>query len=463
MTDWCPNLSESNAPRYIAIADCIEDDITSGRLNAGDRLPAQRQLAGQLGLDFTTVARGYAEARRRGIISSQVGSGTFVTRPGTPNAAVPAGDPRRVCVPDFSMNLPPEPVDPSLATKMQEGFANLSADLASLLRYQTFETSELDLHGARLWLEGVNLAPEPETILFSPGAQAALVNALAALTSPGDRIACEEITYPGIRSICAQLNLELIGLKMDEDGIDPDAFSDACQSGYIKALYVNPTLHNPTARTVPYQRRKDLAAIAQRFGVPILEDDAYGQLSRKAPLPFAAIAPDVTWYIGSLSKCLGAGLRLAYVLAPNKGAAWQFSRAVRTSQVMTSPLSIALATHWIETGTAHELLNRIRIESSDRQTLAARYLKNQKCSTDPDGFHIWLHLPEGWNRSTFVAQTRSLQIGVVESDAFTVRGAVPEAVRLSLGGPISRDQLANAFDVMAHTLNASPLRASAYF
>ncbi|MEM9635669.1 MAG: PLP-dependent aminotransferase family protein [Pseudomonadota bacterium] len=463
MTDWCPNLSESNAPRYIAIADCIEDDITSGRLSAGDRLPAQRQLAGQLGLDFTTVARGYAEARRRGIISSQVGSGTFVTKPEASNEAAPAGDPRRACVPDFSMNLPPEPADPALTAKMQEGVASLSSDLVSLLRYQTFDLSELDLQAARHWLEGVNLAPEPETILFSPGAQAALVNALAAITSPGDKIACEEITYPGIRSICAQLNLELVGLPMDKDGIDPDGFATACKTGDIKALYVNPTLHNPTARTIPYQRRKDLAAIAQRNGIPILEDDAYGQLNRKAPLPFAAIAPDVTWYIGSLSKCLGAGLRLAYVLAPNKGAAWQFSRAVRTSQVMVSPLSIALATHWIETGTAHELLNRIRTESSDRQRLAAQYLKNQDYSADPDGFHIWLHLPEGWNRSTFVAQTRSLQIGVVESDAFTVCGKVPEAVRLSLGGPIARDQLANALDVMAHTLNASPLRASAYF
>jgi DNA-binding transcriptional regulator YhcF (GntR family) len=81
MTEWCPDLSASNAPRYAAIADAIEADIRAGRLSPGDRLPAQRQLAARLGLDFTTVARGYTEARRRGVISSMVGSGTFVTSP----------------------------------------------------------------------------------------------------------------------------------------------------------------------------------------------------------------------------------------------------------------------------------------------------------------------------------------------------------------------------------------------
>ncbi|MCV0426335.1 MAG: PLP-dependent aminotransferase family protein [Roseibium sp.] len=463
MTDWCPDLTNSNSPRYIAIADSIEDDISAGRLGAGDRLPAQRQLASSLGLDFTTVARGYAEARRRGIISSQVGSGTFVTKPGDSEAAAQSRDPRRTCTPDFSMNLPPEPTDAALTAKMQEGFAALTSDLFPLLRYQTFETSELDSRAAVKWLESVGLSPSPEQVLYSPGAQSALINALVSFTYPGDKIACENITYPGIRSVCAQLNLNLLGLETDEGGILTEAFEKACRMQDIKALYVNPTLHNPTARTVPYQRRKDLAAIAQRFGIPILEDDAYGQLSNKAPLPFAAIAPDVTWYIGSLSKCLGAGLRLAYVLAPNKGMAWQFSRAVRTSQVMVSPLSIALATRWIEDGTASELRDRIRSESTARQIMATKRLAGHEFSSDSDGFHLWLTLPNDWSRSTFVSQTRSLQIGIVESDAFAVVGAAPEAVRISLGGPITREQLANSLDVVAHTLNASPQRASVYF
>jgi len=464
MTDWRPDLTSSNAPRYIAIADSIEADLSTGRLAPGDRLPAQRHLAKTLGLDFTTVARGYTEARRRGLLSSQVGSGTYVADPENPFAGGTEDlGPRRSSLPDFSMNLPPEPDSPALSDKMRTGFAAVSQDLIPLLRYQSFEASEPDQAAAARWLEGAGLTAKPEQVLFSPGAQAALANILTTLTEPGDRIACEAVTYPGIRSICAQLHLELTGLETDADGIVPDAFKAACISGELKALYLNPTLHNPTTRTVPFKRRKELAAIAQSFGIPILEDDAYGLISPKAPLPFAAIAPDITWYICSLSKCLGAGLRLAYVVAPNQGAAWQFSRTIRTSQVMPSPLTVALATRWIEDGTATALLEAIRSESTARQALAAKHLEKDAILSDPDGFHLWLCLSNGWGRSAFVSQLRNLKIGIVEADAFTVSGTPADAVRLGLGGPLSRAQLANALEIVAQTLAASPARASVYF
>ncbi len=464
MTDWCPDLSGSNAPRYLALAEAIDTGIRQGTLKPGDRLPAQRQLAGLLGLDFTTVARGYSEARRRGLISSQVGSGTYVTDPAAARSPSPGpGDRRRLCAPDHTMNLPPEVQDPHLVARLQEGYSTLAADLVPLMRYQTLETSDLDRQAAANWLKGVGLSPEPESILVSPGAQAALSSILAAIASPGDRIACEEITYPGIRSICAQQHLELVGLRTDSDGIDPDAFQAACVSGSLKALYVNPTLHNPTTRTIPYHRRKALAAIAQKHGVPILEDDAYGQLSRKAPLPFAAIAPEVAWYVGSLAKTLGAGLRLAYVLAPNRNAAWRFSRAVRTFSVMPSPLSMALATRWIEDGTAEALMGFLRKECGSRQRLAARILKSQTFEADPDGFHIWLHMPEGWTRSSLAGQMRGLAIGIAESDAFTVSGKSAESVRVCLGGPLDQSALTEALETIARSLETSPQSASAFF
>jgi DNA-binding transcriptional MocR family regulator len=469
MTEWCPDLSASNAPRYAAIADAIEADIRAGRLSPGDRLPAQRQLAARLGLDFTTVARGYTEARRRGVISSMVGSGTFVTNPdgllsrGLPGSGLAARDIRRQSPPDFSMNLPPEVSDPNLITRMREGVAALSADLIPLLRYQTFTEKDPDRQAAARWLAGVGLKPSPEDILYAPGAQAALANILAALCEPGDRVACEAVTYPGIRSICGQLRLELQGLPTDEEGIDPAAFQDACRDARLKALYVNPTLHNPTTRTLSEQRRRDLAAVAQRHGVPILEDDPYGQLSRKEMPPIAALAPDITWYIGSLSKSVGAGLRLAHVLAPDRSAAWQFARSQRTCCVMVSPLTTALATQWFEDGTAKALLRHIRNESTARQNLAARHLKDLQTEADPDGFHLWLTLPNGWSRAAFVSQMRNQPVGVVESDAFTINGTADEAVRLCLGGPHDRKQIDSALRVISQALASTPDRTSTYF
>jgi DNA-binding transcriptional MocR family regulator len=464
MSDWCPDLSASNAPRYIAIADAIEADVRTGRLSPGDRLPAQRQLAGMLGLDFTTVARGYTEARRRGAISSMVGSGTFVTGPDMPpGGPLPLRDVRRLASPDFSMNLPPEPEAPDLVSRMREGLAAVSADIVPLLRYQTFDPAAPDRQAASRWLRGAGLAAQPEDILFSAGSQAALSGILTTIARPGARIACEAVTYPGIRSLCSQLQLELVGLPQDGDGVDPDAFRAACNAGRLKALYLNPTLQNPTTRTIPEGRRKELVQIARQNGIPILEDDPYGLLSRAAAPPFAALAPDITWYIGSLSKCIGAGLRLAYVTAPDRSSGWQFSRAQRTSSVMISPLTAALATRWIEDGTAKALLRHVRSESAARQALAARHLKDFDYRADPDGFHLWLELANGWTRSAFVTQMRSQPIGLAESDAFTISGPASEAVRVCLGGPLDRAQIDAALSVIGQTLATSPEKTSAYF
>src|SRR5919202_5817739 len=110
MGDWVPSLGDGSKARYIAIAEAIQSDLAEGRLLPAQRLPAQRQLARLLGVDFTTVARGYAEAQRRGLIESRVGEGTFVT--GTPAAGKGPG--ARVEAGDFSMNMPPEPADAAL-------------------------------------------------------------------------------------------------------------------------------------------------------------------------------------------------------------------------------------------------------------------------------------------------------------------------------------------------------------
>jgi len=243
----------------------------------------------------------------------------------------------------------------------------------------------------------------------------------------------------------------------------PEAFETSCRKGSLKALYLNPTLNNPTTRTLPFQRRLDLVAVARRHGVPILEDDAYGQLCRASPQPVAAIAPDLTWYVSSLSKTLGAGLRLAHVIAPDQTKAWQFARTMRTASIMVSPLTAALATRWIGDGTAMALLAHIRQESAARQALAAHRLAGHRFLADPDGFHLWLDLGDGWSPSAFVSQLRSQPIGLVEGDAFVAAGSPPPAVRLCLGGPLSRAEIDTALGAVAATLSTPPQTAATYF
>lgn len=457
MMAWTPDLSRSGIPRYLAIADAIAEDVRSGRLAVGDRLPPQRKLAERLAMDFTTVARGYVEAQKRGLVESRVGQGTFIR---LPRQSAPAGQgPSPV---DLSMNLPPEPDDPQLLNRMSVGLSEACRDLVGLLRYQGFGGSPADKDAASNWLGRRALVPTHERLLVTPGAHPALLGILGLLARPGETVLCEAITYPGCRSIAAQLGLTLVGLAMDEDGVTPDALADACRRHAPKALYLNPTLQNPTTSTIPEARREALAAIARRHRLPIVEDDAYGFIPAHGPAPFAAIAPDLTWHIAGLAKCIGAGLRCAYVVAPEARQAWPFAAALRAATVMASPLTVAVATRWIEDGTADAILRFIRTEAFARQTMAAEILPKDGVRADPLAFNLWIDLPSGWTRSAFIGHMRATGIGVVGSDAFTVSGEPQEAVRVCLGGPIKRDRLRSALEFMAHTLAETPASTAAF-
>jgi DNA-binding transcriptional MocR family regulator len=455
MQDWTPNLAMSDKPHYLAIADAIAEDIRSGRLTASDRLPPQRKLARRLDIDFTTVARGYLEAQKRGLIESHVGRGTFVSRSARRRHSPMARHPEIV---DLSMNLPPEPDDPELLDRMQDGLEAVGRDLVSLLRYQGFGGVQADKDAASNWLSRRALVPPQDRLFIAPGAHSALLGIFGLVAKPGDVILAEHLTYPGTRSIAAQLGLKLVGLPMDDEGIDVAAFAQACKRHGAKALYINPTLLNPTTHTISERRRIAIAEAARRFGVAIVEDDPYGFLPVNGPPPFAAIAPDLTWHIAGL----GAGLRVAYVIVPDVRSGWLFASTVRTATVMASPVTVALATRWIADGTGDALLAAVRRESIERQRLAAAILPKDGIRADPIGFHLWVSLPQPWTRSAFVGHMRSTGVGVVASDAFTTDGTPPEAVRVCLGGPPDRTAVRNALEFMAHALEESPTLASTF-
>ena len=459
MGEWSPLLSRLGKPRYLAIADAIAEDIRNGKLAPLDRLPPQRKLARRLDIDFTTVARGYVEAQKRGLIESRVGQGTFVRAPAKRRHGPIARHPEIV---DLSMNLPPEPDDPELLDRMQDGLEALGRDLVYLMRYQGFGGVQADKDAASQWLRHRTLVPGHERLFIAPGAHPAVLGILGVVAKAGDVLLSESLTYPGARSIAAQLGLRLVGVAMDDEGLDAGAFADACTRLAPRALYVNPTLLNPTTHTITQRRRTAIVEIARRFGVAIVEDDPYGFLPVDGPAPFAALAPDITWHVAGLAKCLGAGLRIAYVVAPDVRSGWLFASSVRTATVMASPVTIALATRWITDGTADALLGAVRQESMARQKLASAILPRHLYRADPVGFHLWLSLPEPWTRSAFVGHTRSTGVSVVASDAFIADGSPPEAVRVCLGGPADRSAVRGALEFMAHALAESPTLASTF-
>lgn len=449
MIDWTPTTLDTGKPRYLAIADAIAEDIRSGRLDDGKRLPPQRRLAAALGIDFTTVSRAYAEAQARGHIESHVGRGTFVKN----HVVVDRPDPSRAGEADLAMNMPPEPEDPDLRRRMQEGLGYVSANLIDLLRYQTAIGAERDRLAASSWLSMRGMVPALERVAVTPGAHATMAAILSLITRPGDTVLCEAVTYPGFRNVAGRFRLSLVGIEMDGDGILPDALDAAIREHGPKALYLNPTLQNPTTLTMPEARRLDVAQILRRHELTLIEDDAYGFIPAKGPAPIALSAPDLTWHIGGLAKCIGAGLRLAFTIAPTPRCAYHLAQSIRALSVMPSPLSMALVTQWIEDGTADGIRRFIRSESAARQAIAAEALTQLRYRSAENAFNIWLDLPEGIGRADVVARMARRQIGLMPSDAFTVSGPPGEQLRVNLGGPATREALRDNLHFLANTLS----------
>lgn len=449
MIDWTPEGIDAGKPRYIAIAEALGHDIRSGRLKAGDRLPPQRRLAEQLKIDFTTVSRAYAEAQARGHIESHVGRGTFVRG----SVVSESPDPARAGEEDLSMNMPPEPTDPALRRQMQEGLGYVSANLIDLLRYQSATGSERDRMAASTWLSMRGMVPALERVAVTPGAHGTMAAILSIITRPGDTVLCEAITYPGLRNIAARFGVRLVGVEMDADGILPDALSAAIAAHAPKALYLNPTLQNPTTLTIPESRRLAIAETLRAHELTLIEDDAYGFIPVRPPAPLALLAPELTWHIGGLAKCIGAGLRLAFTIAPSARCAHHLVQAIRALSVMPSPLSMALTTQWIEDGTADRIRRFIRTESAARQAIAAEVLGDFPYDSAQNAFNIWLPLPSGVGRADVMARLARRQIGLMPSDAFTVLGAPAETLRVSLGGSVSREQLRDNLHALANALS----------
>lgn len=454
MMDWTPSPDTNGRPRYIAIADAIERDMKDGVLSPGTRLPPQRRLAQRMGIDFTTVSRGYSEAQTRGLVESHVGRGTFVAERAEPDAGP---DPQRVTDEDLSMNLPPEPTDPALVAKMKGGLGYVSANLLHLLRYQSPIGSDKDKMAASSWLSMRGMIPSSARLLITPGAHSTISALLAILTQPGDTVLCEQVTYPGFRNIAARRGLNQIGIAMDDDGILPDALEAAILRHQPKALYLNPTLQNPTTITIPTDRRLAISEVLNRHGLQLIEDDAYGFIPAKAPAPIAVSAPDLTWHIGGLAKCIGAGLRLAYTVAPDGKQAYALGQTLKVQAVMASPICAALATQWIMDGTADQIRRFIRSETAARQAIAREVLEGCTFRSAENAFNVWLSLPAGVGRADVVARMAGRPVGIMPADAFTVGVAPEESVRICLGGSLSREALRTHLYFLANSIQYNAL------
>lgn len=455
---WHPRLLAGARLKYLGIVDALEADIRSGRVARGDRLPPQRAIAEALDVDLTTVTRAFNEARRRGLVDAQAGRGTFVSEALSAPGAAPA--PRPLI--DLSMNIPPQPDEAQFARRIPEALASLLAGPRGLLtlHYQDSAGTPADRAAGARWLAGRLPNVTADRLVVAGGAQCALFAVCDALLKPGDVLLAGEVTYPGLKAVAAQLGLRLLPLAMDGDGIRPEAVETACRAGTPRALYVIPTLDNPTTATLPEARRRALADLARRHDLAVIEDDPYAPLCPAHIPALAELAPERTWHIATLSKCATPALRTAYVVAPDGQEADRLAGILRATSLMAPPLMTALASRWILDGTLDLLARAIRAENGARQGLACAALKGLAFAADPHGHHVWLRLPAHWRAADFAEHADRAGVSIVAGAAFAIGTPGQEAVRLSLGVAPDRGALEDGLALLAALLArpAAPLR-----
>ena len=453
--DWVPTISDSAGPLYRQISDAIATDIASGLLRRGQKMPTHRQLAAQLGIDLTTVTRAYSDARHRGLLDARVGQGTFVSET---TARAAADIPDGVDI-DLSMNVPPQPLEAALDARIERALAAIHkrTGLSSHLNYQEAGGSEADRQVVGAWLRSRLGNVPAERILIYPGSQPAIFNILLNCAKPGEVVLTEALTFPGMKAAAERLGVRLIGVAMDGQGVIPEALAKAVKTHRPKAVYLTPTMHNPTTATMGKARRSDICEVLRKSKVVLIEDDAYGALDPSQQL-LAAQIPEQTFLTVSLSKCLAPALRVSFLVAPDRTAVQTLRSSLRATSQMAPPLMSALVIEWLRTGEADRIITAIRNEAAGRQLLAARMLKGQAYAAHPKGHHLWLPLPDRWNRADFIAELLRQGLAVVGSDAFAVDRLPPHAVRICLGAARNRAELSTALQLLLATLRRTATR-----
>jgi DNA-binding transcriptional MocR family regulator len=450
---WRPRVEEGAGPLWRRIVDALAEDVKGGAITAGTRLPPHRELAFKLGIGVGTVSKAYVEAERRGLVTSHVGRGTFIAD--RPASSVQRSARRTI---DMAMNTPP--IGPALDF-LDEALESLrhSQDVEAIADYSPTPGTEAVRRAGAEWLRtrGRVERASAERLIQTNGGQHALMLACSSFARPGDTILADRATYPGNRIIAEHAGWRLRAVAGDERGMDPESLARAAADSGARLVMLIPTLHNPTAITLDEQRRREIAAVARKHDLTIIEDDVYRPFGREGdPPPFAELAPERTVHVTSISKALAPGLRVGFIVPPESEAAHErLVLAARATGYCPPAAGGLIFAQWMANGTAERLVRAVRAEMEQRNALAREVLGGAISAPHSDcSLHIWL--PMSAERAAQVA-ARAMQnnVEVTPPAAPFIDPAEVDGVRLCLGAAPDLDRLAEGLRIVKASLGDS--------
>ncbi|TFH87197.1 PLP-dependent aminotransferase family protein [Billgrantia azerbaijanica] len=458
MTIWIPHLV-GQGPRYREIAEAIARAVQAGELEPGARLPPQRRLADALEVTVGTVTRAYAEAERQGWVAARVGSGTYVLGGETaaPSPFLMTHRPVDEGMIDLSLSLPPpHPLRAAALGRALQTIANDAELLQRAVDYQ--DACGVPAHREQLaaWMGRLGMPVDPAALLITQGGQHGLSLALRALTRPGERIAADALTYPGLISAARQAHLKLLPVALDAGGMDLDALERLCSQQPPRLVYVTPDQNNPTGAMLDEARRERLAELARRHEFWILEDGVQYLPAEERGTPLYRLAPEHTLFVFSTSKVLAGGLRIGTLTAPAP-LRERLGAALRAQSWMVPPLMVEAVCRWVASDDSERLLAWQTEELGARQRLARERLGDFAVSGRPHSSNLWLPLPFELRSAALQEVLERRGVRVTSAEPFCVGSEpAPQALRLCLSAAASREALTRALDVLVEALEEPP-------
>lgn len=442
-TIWQPEVDPAIKPKYKSVVQAIRDGIATESLSAGNKLPPVRELGWILGMTPGTVARAYTVLTDEGVLSAEVGRGTFVAG-NTPEPSLnlmedviehtKGGDSFEVNL--FSPHLP----NGGQVRLIRTLLGQVAADPPSgIMHYPSRRAARPAREAMLHWLRDTSLGSITEAdIVLSHGGQNAIMLVFQAILK-GRRpvIFVEELCYPGFRRVAAALRADVVPVAMDEDGLCPRALAQAAErypEGQI--ICTSPEVHSPTCGFSPLKRRRDIVEVARRFDLEIVEDDCYRIGAAQEP-SYRMLAPERGWYITSLSKSLTPALRVGCAIAPRAHVGALNRAAEHGFFGLATPITDLIAA-LMRHPQLDEVLARTRAGVAAYVKVAVNALGGYDLVWREDVPFVWLNLPEGWRASAFcrAAETRGVRVRAAEE--FAARQAQsPHAVRMAINAGVS--------------------------
>jgi GntR family transcriptional regulator/MocR family aminotransferase len=421
---------ENATPLYQQIQNFVRDQVLAGQLEPGTRLPATRKLAQDLGISRITVQNAYADLESEGLIGSRVGSGSYVLPPMPALASSP--EDAAISWPLWQQDLAdaagrtseiepgpapgrPRPADMISFTGVGDPHQFPVKDFLKALRtvvkrdgvgaleYGAFGAGYAPLRQTIAHvLASQGVRADPRDVLITSGSQQALALVCQILLKPGDAIIIEEPTYNLALDLFRSLGLKIVGVPVDARGMQVERLEPLLQLHHPRLLYTIPNFQNPSGVCLSGARRREMTRLAERYNLPILEDDFVGDLrydGRALPAVKALDQGGRVIYIGTFSKMLMPGLRVGYLVAEGP-VLKRLVEAKQVTDLATSTLIQRTLHEYVTVGRYQIHLRRsIRLYRKRRDALIAavkRYLPSAVELIPPQGgLFAWLRLPEG--------------------------------------------------------------------